>query len=124
MKSLIASISILLFVVIITVFGVTSLFSALHGIESKISDIDTDADTFDEMYEKALSAEEYYSKHKLVLDIFMDDKDKQSIDIYIQDIKSASQAESIEGVLIAKNRLISETEEMKRSFALNIDSIF
>lgn len=124
MKSLIASIILLAIIVVGTTVGSFLLSKKLQDIENDISDINVNVDDFDKILEKAISAQEKYEKSKLLLCLFLDDRDEQEIEDYITDIISAAETQSAEEVQIAKSRLISEAEKTRRLFTININSIF
>lgn len=58
------------------------------------------------------------------LSFFINDEDMLEITQYYDDIKSAAAADSYDGALEAKNRLISQLEHLKRLSSFSIDAVF
>ena len=124
MKSLIASIILMILVIALTVSGSVFLHTSLTDLEQCASNIDAINDSYSEIYSKALLIEESFKKTERFANFILDDDDRETLKEYLEDIKSAAEAESREGILTAKSRLISEIEKTRRLCTFSIDAVF
>ena len=123
MKSLIASIIILSFIMIITVCGSIYVSSTLRNLENDVQRIDL-AKGYNDVHKQLNCAEERHQRSYFFYSLLLDDDAVEQTDAYLCDIKSSAEAESAEGVLTAKNRLIAHLEQIRRLSTFNIESIF
>ena len=123
MKSLIASVVILLTILSVTVIGSICVSESLDSLEEKINAINI-TQGFEAVKNAADSAEHAHKKYYLLYSLMLDDDAVEQTDAYLLDIKSSAEAESIEGVLTAKSRLIAHIEQIRRLSTLNIESVF
>lgn len=124
MKSFISSIVILFAVIVLTSISAVLISANLGRIKNDVEAIDVNNDSFDTIYEKTKLTEKDFKRCEILLDFLIDDSDKHMIEDYINDMKSAVEAESLEEITIAKSRLISEAEKIRRLCSINIDAIF
>ena len=123
MKSLIASI-ILIITVIATTVG-TSLFTSerLSQLEIEVEKIEI-CDRYDEANQKLSKIELAYKKSEVLYALILDDESSEKIELYILDLKSALETEDKDGALTAKSRLIAHIRQMRQLTGLNIYSVF
>ena len=123
MKSLIASIIILSTVLLATVLSSLCISRSLDLIDEKINAINTE-EGFDAIKSAADSAERAHQKYHLLYSLMLDDDAVEHTDAYLLDIKSSAEAQSTEGVVIAKSRLIAHIKQIRRLSTFSIESVF
>ena len=124
MKSLVASIILLSSVVVLTICGSICVSVRLENVRDSIESISIDKEDFASVMKSLSLMEEKYQKNRILFSLILNDDTSDTIENYIDDIKSAAEAESKDDLLVAKNRLIAHIEQTRRLNTFNIDSIF
>ncbi len=124
MKSLILSILIIAAIITFTVTGTVLTDRSLEEISAYTEKIDSTSADFDVINEQLSSAEKSFSKSEKFLSLTLCDEHLEEIKRGLTDIKSSASAESREGVITAKSRLISYIEELRRLSSFSIETIF
>ncbi len=125
MKSSIIAIIVLVLVILLTFY-----FSSLTA--GVLDELKTDAERTLTLCgkdcEKILRASKEmrvgFETRIIYLSFFINDEDLLEITQYYDDIKSAAEADNYEGVLTAKNRLVSELEHLRRLSTFSVDAVF
>ena len=124
MKSLTASIILLCSVVVLAICGSICVSVQLENMHNSAESISIGTEGFSSVMNNLSLMEEKYQKNRILFSLILNDDTSDTIENYINDIKSSAEAESKDDLLVAKNRLIAHIEQTRRLNTFNIDSIF
>jgi hypothetical protein len=123
MKSLICSILILCFIIILTVFVAFYTDKRLESFIALVNE-EIPSDDCADAYIGALKVEKEYEGIKTHLILFMRENEVRDIEMHISDIKSAAKADDLSSLIAAKSRLTLHMQQLRRLSTFGIEAIF
>lgn len=125
MKSLVFSSILLITVIAVSIGGAIYTSVTLNKLCEQINEeFEECGESCEDISYVACDLKSEFERVEPGLSLFINDDELSEMRGYYTDIRSAAVADSYEGALTAKSRLVSMIEHLRRLSSFNIDSIF